>query len=418
MRLRRSAGVVSLSWGLIDQVLSSATNFALAVVAGRLAGPGGLGVVYVGFSAYLVILTMQRALVTDPLIVVSAPQSPSDRAAADRSALTVVISAATLSTAVLLLFGLLLPASVGQGLLFFVPWLVGALVQDFWRVILFRDRRGAAAAMNDGVWAVVMAVSISLLLVAPNRWIVVLTWGLGALAGGALGFLQTGLRPGTLATSALWWKNHAWPLARWMGPESALSVVQTQVVVFALVAILGTTDVGGLRAVLAVFSPISLLAQAISFPGLPMLRTLAVTSRRLARIWALRLSAMGVALVLAYLTILLILPRHLIGAVFGSAFDPFDSLIAPVGVAQLLLAGSLGLSLLLKAEGRLRALLLSRLIPASATVVLAVALAFAGGITAATWGMAAAIAIGSTSIALIAFWPKGQPIGAFRRPRG
>lgn len=417
MRLRRSASVVSLSWGLIDQVFSSATNFVLAVLAGRSAGPNGLGVVFVGFSAYVAILTMQRALVTDPLIVVSAPKAPQERAAADRRALTVVISTATMSTAVLVLLGLLFRTSVGEGLLIFAPWLIGALVQDFWRAILFRDRRGAAAALNDGVWAMVMAISIPLLLLVHDNWVVVLTWGIGALAGGVLGFIQTALRPTALTASAHWWKGHAWPLARWLGLEAALLVVQGQVVVFALVAILGTADVGGLRAVLAVFSPISLLAQAISFPGLPMLRTMAVRSRRLARTWALRLSAIGVGLVLAYLVILLALPRHLVGVVFGTAFDQFDGLIAPVGAAQVLIAGSLGLSLLVKAEGRMRALLFSRLIPAIATVVLAVALAFSGGITAATWGMTVAIAMWSIGIVLIALWPQGRPMGAFRRPR-
>ena len=281
MRLRRSTGVISLSWGLVDQSFSSATNLGLAVIAGRSAGPGGLGVVYVGFSAYLLVLIMQRALVTDPLIVASPPHTLQERAANSRYALAVVLSAGALSSVLLLLFGLLLPGSVGAGLLLFVPWLMGALLQDFWRALLFRDGRGAAAALNDGVWAATMAVSISLLLVVRNQWVVVLTWGVGALAGGVLGFVQTGLRPAGLSASARWWKARAWPLARWFGPDAALLVIQAQLVIFALVTILGAADVGGLRAVQALFAPMSLLAQAITFPGLPMLATMAVASRRL-----------------------------------------------------------------------------------------------------------------------------------------
>lgn len=417
MRLRGSAGVAGLSWGLIDQTFSSATNFGLAVIAGRIAGPGGLGMVYLGFSAYLVFLTMQRALVTDPLIVASVADTPQERAAAARNALAVVMSAAVLSTVLLVLFGLLLPASIGDGLLLFVPWLIGALVQDCWRALLFRDGRGAAAALNDGVWAAAMAVSIPLLLVVHSQWVVVLTWGVGALAGGILGFLQTGLRPSGLVDSVRWWMRNAWPLARWLGPESALIVVQLQVVVFALVAILGTADVGGLRAVQALFAPMSLLAQAITFPGLPMLAAMAVTSRRLARTWALRLSAIGVGLVLAYLAVLWILPRHLVGSLFGSPFDRFDSLIVPTGVLQVLAAGYLGVALLVKAEGRVQTLLLSRVIGTVATVVLTVVLAVVGGVTAATWGMALAGGVGLISLLLLEFWPKSQPIGAPGRTR-
>ena len=62
-----------MSWGLVDQGFSSATNFGLTVIAGRLVGPKGLGVVYIGFSLYLFVLSFQRALVTDPLVVSSAP---------------------------------------------------------------------------------------------------------------------------------------------------------------------------------------------------------------------------------------------------------------------------------------------------------------------------------------------------------
>ncbi|HEY7926539.1 MAG TPA: hypothetical protein VIG86_03850 [Candidatus Dormibacteraeota bacterium] len=382
------------------------------MIAGRITGPGGLGVVYLGFSAYLVALTMQRALVTDPLIVSSARHTPQERVADTRAALAMVLSGAAMWTALLLVLGLTLPASVGAGLLLFVPWLIGALVQDFWRALLFRDGRGAAAAVNDGAWAAAMAVSLPLLLVVHSSWMVVLTWGIGALVGALLGFAQTGLRPAALTASLRWWRKSAWPLARWLGPEAGLVILQGQVIVFALVAVLGTVDVGGLRAVQAVFAPMTLLAQAISLPGLPMLTAMAASSRRLARIWAMRLSAIGVSLVFAYLALLLILPRHLIGAVFGSAFDRFDSLVAPVGVMQLLAAWALGMSLLVKAEGRVGWLLLSRLIAATVTVVLTITLAVTSGLTAAAWGLTLGVVTGAISITLIAFRSAGRPAAA------
>ena len=53
----------------------------------------------------------------------------------------------------------------------------------------------------------------------------------------------------------------------------------------------------------------------------------------------------------------------------------------------------------------MRALLLSRVNSTVASIVLTIALAVAGGLTAATWGMTLAAAVGAISIALIAFWP-------------
>jgi O-antigen/teichoic acid export membrane protein len=404
-RLRQSSGIASLSWGMIDQGFSSATNLGLSVIAGRVSGPGGLGVVYLGFSAYLLILTLQRALVTDPMVVASARHSAEERAASARRALSIVITAAVFASALLLTIGLLIPAPNGVGLIVFVPWLGMALVQDFWRAVLFRDGRGAAAAFNDGLWAAVMILTIPLILVEHSPWIVVLTWGAGAFAGGAVGFVQTRLRPAGLRPSLRWWVGHAWPLARWLGSEAVLLVVQIQFVVFVLVVILGSADVGGLRSVQALFAPMTLLAQAIAFPGLPLLTRLSGRSRHVALGWALRLSALAVGLVLAYMLAVILFPHHALGVIFGRDFDRFDTLIPPVALQQLLFAGALGFSILLKSEGRGKALVVSRAISAASTGALTVTLALASGLTAAVWGLAIASATGAISIIVLALKP-------------
>src|SRR5438132_1640185 len=316
-RFRRSSGVAGLSWGLIDQGFSSATNLGLSVIAGRVAGPGGLGVVYLGFATYLMILTMQRAVITDPLVVASASLSADERAKAARKAFTIVMGAAATASALLLVTGLLIPGPVGRGLLVFVPWLGSALIQDFWRAVLFRDGRGAAAALNDGLWAAVMIVTIPLVFVSSDPWVVVLPWGAGALAGAVIGFVQTGLSPAGVRVSVRWWVSHAWPLARWLAAESLLLIIQLQFAIFGLAVILGTADVGGLRSVQAVFAPMTLLTQAIGFPALPMLTKLSGRSKHLARRWALRLSALSVGLVLVYLLVVSLFPHHFLGLIFG-----------------------------------------------------------------------------------------------------
>ena len=404
-RLRRSAGVAGLSWGLIDQGFSSATNLGLSVIAGRVVGAGGLGVVFLGFVAYLMFLTLQRGWLTDPLVVASARLSAEERADSARKALAIVISAAAVASALLLVIGLLIPNPYGHGLVLFVPWVGGALVQDFWRAVLFRDGRGRAAALNDGLWAAVMVLMVPLLLVSRDPWIVVLTWGAGALAGGIIGFAQTGLRPAGWRESVRWWVDRAWPLARWLASESALFVIQIQVVIFALAFILGTTDLGGLRSVQAVFAPMTLLTQAIAFPGLPMLARFSAISRRLALGWAARLSALAFGLVLCYLLAVDLSPHHLLGAIFGHDFDQFDNLIAPVAVQQLVFAATLGFFILLKAEGRGRALVVGRVVGAVSTMVLAIALAVASGLTAAAWGLTVAGTIGALTSTALALRP-------------
>lgn len=404
-RLRQSAGVAGLSWGLIDQGFSSATNLGLSVIAGRVVGASGLGVVYLGFVAYLMFQAMQRGWLTDPLVVASASGPAADRADAARKALSIVICAAVVASVLLLVIGLLIPDPYGHGLVLFVPWVGAALIQDFWRTVLFRDGRGRSAALNDGLWAAVMILTVPLLLVSHDPWIVVLTWGAGAMAGAAIGFLQTGLRPAGLRASVDWWVDRAWPLARWLASESLMFVIQVQVVIFALAFILGTNNLGGLRSVQAVFAPMTLLTQAIVFPGLPMLTKLSARSRRLALGWALQLSALAVGLVLVYLLAVALFPHHLLGVIFGRDFDRFDNLIAPVAVQQLIFATNVGFFILLKAEGRGRALVLSRAVGAASTVVLAITLALASGLTAAAWGLTVAAAIGNLVSTLLALRP-------------
>ena len=68
-----------LRLGLVAQVFSSPTNFALTVVAGRLLGPAGLGVVVVGFSVYQLVAGLQRAIVMQPIVADAAPRGATER---------------------------------------------------------------------------------------------------------------------------------------------------------------------------------------------------------------------------------------------------------------------------------------------------------------------------------------------------
>jgi O-antigen/teichoic acid export membrane protein len=185
-----------------------------------------------------------------------------------------------------------------------------------------------------------------------------------------------------------------------------LLIIQLQFAISGLTAILGAADVGGLRSVNAVFAPMTLLTQAIGLPALPMLTKMVERSRRLALRWALRLSALAVGLVLAYLVLVALLPGHLVGLVFGRDFDRYSSLIPPVAVLQVLAAGSLGLFILVKAEGRGRALVLSRAIATASTGVLTLTLAITSGLTAAVWGVTLGWATGAVTITSRALRPR------------
>ena len=400
LKARGRAGI-QVSWGLVDQGFSSATNFGLTVIAGRLVGPKGLGVVYIGFSLYLFVLSFQRALITDPLVVSSAPLNATRREAAGRAALTLVLTAGVVATALMLLLSRVVPGPVGRGLALFAPWMVLALAQDFWRALLFRNGKGAAAALNDGIWVASMVLVVPIAWWTRSEWAIVATWGVGASLGGLLGFAQTRMRPARPGVAWRWWREEASTLGRWLGLENALLAAQGQVLIIVLAAVLGARDLGGLRAVEAVFAPMSLVGEAMGLPGLPILSQSLATSFTAARRWAVRLSLITVALVLAYLLVAGSVRTQLLSFVFGDSFDGFGYLVLPIGFAQLVFAFGSGFWLLAKAASRGRALVFARGIGSATALVAASTLASVYGLMGAAWGLALGTCLGSGLISLL-----------------
>jgi O-antigen/teichoic acid export membrane protein len=389
------------AWGFASQGASSVTNLGLSLLAGRLLGASGLGAIFVGFSYYLLAMGFQRSLIVDPLLAATGALDEDARRGTTRNALTTALLLAVVATVLLLVAAVTISGSVGHGMLLFVPWLLPALLQDFWRSVLFRDRRGAAGALNDTLWFAGMVVTLPLVLLVPTDWMVVANWGFGALVAAAAGFLQLRLGPAGIGTSVRWWVRHSWRLGRWLAAETIVYTVASQVLVFMLAATLGTRSLGGLRAVQTMFGPLTLLAPALALPGLPALsRALARSTDRASRV-ALYIGGLAVALTGGYLAITAALGEQLLERVFGPSFSSFGALILPTGIGQMLIAGTMGLALLLKAQARGKALLAARVVGSVSSLVLVLALAATHGVTGAAWGMA--LAGGVSSLALIVY---------------
>ncbi len=417
-RLRGATGR-DFAWGFASQGASSATNLGLSILAGRLLGPNELGSIFVGLSFFLLAMGFQRSLISDPLRVGTSALDEDARRAATHRAFTLVVLGSIAATVLLIASSIALPGDVGDGLALFVPWLAPALLQDFWRGVLFRDRRGAAAALNDALWLGGMVLTLPLVLVVRTEWVVVANWGVGALVAAIAGSLQCRVRWAGVKSSVRWWKTHAWRLGRWLTAESAAYTVGSQLLVFTLAGILGTHDLGGLRAVQTIFGPLSLLAPALALPGLPALaRASTVSADRAVRL-ALLISGFALLLASSYLAVAAAFSGHLLEWVFGRSFRGFEALIMPVGVSQIFVAATMGFALLLMARARGKALLVARVIGSVSSLILALVLAGTNGVTGAAWGMA--VAGGLASIAIVAFsvrgWARDPSIGEEGRER-
>ena len=376
-------------WGFVSQGASSATNLMLSIASARLLGPSGLGVVFIGFAFYLGAMGLQRALVTEPLVVLDSSQTDVRvDSGPNARALTSVLTLAIGFSAVSLALGIAIPGEVGRGLLLFAPVLVPALLHDFWRWTLFKDQHGRAAALIDASGFVVMAIGI---LLISTWWAtpeaVVLAWGLGALTGALLGFLFTRTRPSSMRTSFRWLRLEAWALSRWLVLESVVYLAVTQTVIIALAAILGTTALGGLRAVQTVFAPMTLLAPAIALAALPKLsRQWAMNPSQASR-YAVRLGGLATALTLGYLVVVLVGSESILVFAFGDEFRSYTELLIPIGVGQLTAAVFIAYPDLLKAQRRTRTLFLVAAASVPVLLVVTPILGFVYGMLGAAWGL-------------------------------
>jgi len=393
----------------VAQGFSAATNFALAVIGGQILGPAGLGRLLIGFAAYVMLLGFLRALVTEPMIA-RTTETTTRADLASRSALTIAFAASLAAAVLLALLGFMLPSQVGQGMLLFAPWLVPALVQDMARSIVFRDRTGPSAVLSDATWLVAMAAVVPAAIAVDSEWMVVVAWGCGAVAGAAVALRQAGWRPVPLKRAAAWWRRDARPLAGWLGTQALLYNVASYATVLLLAAVLGAAAYGGFRAVQSVFAPLSLLGPALALPGLPMVSRVIREGNRPAIRVAVQYAAMITAVTAAYVSILYFIPAAL-PFLFGDDFSRFESIIAPVGLWQILAAPSFGLLLFLKAAQQGRTLLWLGTVNALLYMALTVALGAAYGVSGAAWGAAASAAVGLVILGFV-FMPHFRAPGA------
>jgi O-antigen/teichoic acid export membrane protein len=392
-RLHSMKQLQKLGWGFIDQAASSATSLLLVVVGGHLLGPSKLGEIVLGFAGYILLLGLGRVLVSQPLVVSSSALTPTSAAAATATSagltMTVLLTAA--GSSVIAALGMLLGGSAGHGLLLFAPWMIWALLQDYWRSILFRDGRGRAAAVNDTVWLVVMVAGLAATWNMKSEWSVVGSWGFGAVVGTFLGFAQTGVRPLSLTRSWSSWHRDAWQFGRWLFAEAIAYYAGTQAAVFVIAGLLGTAAIGGLRAVQTVFGPITVLAPAVSLPMLPVLVRRLEHSMVRAKVFAVQISILLVGATLAYIAILSLAGSEtILGIVFGHGFERYANLVLPVALLQVAEAVNHGFRLLLLAARRGRMMLFMQVLAGFLSLVFVAASASTRGLTAAAWSLALA----------------------------
>ena len=379
-----------ISWMVVDQGLSSLSNVATSIVAARALSPRDFGAFGLAFVVYSLVLGITRGAITEPLVSLFSHDAPGSLHRTLRAA-----AGSAVDLGLIMTIGVAAVAALVGG----VTWIAlgalalvlpGLLLQDAWRYCFVTSGRPRAAVFNDGLWCLIQAGVLVVLLQTGHLTLLslVLWWGGSGVAAGLVGCVQAAMVP-RLWSARQWIKAHrqlSWRYAT----EYAVATGTGQVALLLLGAIAGLAALGAVRGALVFFGPIVVLYTgaflAIAAEGV-RLRTQPVKLRHLMEYS----SCVLVVVAVFSLLIGVALPNHLGKEFFGATWVPERRVIVPLGLAVLANCAAAGAVIGLRALAAAKASLRARLITAPVTAIGPVvgaawgARGFAVGLAAASW---------------------------------
>jgi O-antigen/teichoic acid export membrane protein len=258
---------------MADQCVASVSNFAVGIVVARISGPAGLGAFALAYTCWILLTTIHRSLITDPMAILGDMRGEERDEFIRRgfaAEVTLGVAAAFIFAAVGTIFLVVGQHTFGIGMLAVAPWLVALDLQDYWRWIGFMQGTPRKSLMNDLLFNAVQALAFGAVFLAGEHSVfaVVSAWGLGAAIAALYGLRQFSVRPSLRGGVAF--LRFRWPTSRWLASERAANWGGSQLSLLVAGALLGPAALGGLKAAQAlVAGPAMVVINAGGSVGLP-----------------------------------------------------------------------------------------------------------------------------------------------------
>ena len=382
---------------LLDQGLSSVTNFAVAIVAARELAPRSLGAFAVALATYTIALGIVRAACAETLMVRHGAAAAAEWPALTRASTGLATALSLGVAATTFVGGSLLGGDTGRALCALAVLLPGLMVQDAWRYCFVGQGRPAAAAAIDGLWLLLLVPALAVALWAGelSATTLVLAWGIaGALSAfGAL--LLDDARPDVRAGRAYLAGNGG---LVWRYTLEFLSGYGTyQILVYGLAGHFGLALTGLLRLALTALSPVNVFFQgAYTIATLHGVALRGQGRRALAR-WCVSVSAALSAVAAAWVVSIVLAPERLLVSALGPAWPQAASMVLPLGLWLVAIAVQSGASTGLRALADSRRSLLAQLLSAPPLL----AFAWTGAALGGARGVAIGYFLGGTTAAVV-----------------
>jgi O-antigen/teichoic acid export membrane protein len=368
---------VRAAWAILDQMFSSASNFALAVIVARRVGTTEFGVFAIGFTIYALALGVSRALSTDPLVVRFSNKSlPDQREEAGTAAATAIIFGLVLG-ALLVGAAFVVGSPLRSSFLTFGVGLPFLLWQDSYRYQFVASRRPQLAALNDMTWLLAVGVLFTIAVQADASTAApyVTAWTGAAGFAALVGLACAGSWP--RGRDALRWLRLHADLNVRFAAEFLMVSGAPQLVLLAVAAVAGYSEAGGLRGAIVLLGPVIVLATGVVIATVPEgVRLKDRDPARLGRVVCVVAASLS-AVVVGWGATLSQLPDSVGEELLGPTWRLAQEMMFPLGLAVAGTVASLGLA------AGLRSLAAARQSLRATTP--AVLLLAAGGVAGGAW---------------------------------
>jgi O-antigen/teichoic acid export membrane protein len=274
-----------MAWGVVDQALSSGTNFVVALLVVRVLDAQAFGLFSLSFVTYLLMLGVSRSLISEVYVIRFAALSRRGVAgSAENAVLGGVLLGGFCCAVVFASAAFVVGEPLATPLVAFAIVVPGLLMQDAWRFMFFGRGQPAAAALNDLVWAISQIGLVLVVLTSsePSVDLLIMAWGASGTFAALFGFVQMRARP-DLRGGLAWLRSHRDIGLPRLG-QFGLSGGSEQLIVYGIGLVAGLRTVGVIQAADVLFRPLNFVAQGVwvaTFPEGVRLRDRSVRALRL-----------------------------------------------------------------------------------------------------------------------------------------